>query len=48
MRSSQYVNARMLALELTTGLLGSMTKFSPNESPFPVKNNAIRGQQRQK
>ena len=37
MRISQYVNARILALEFTTGLLGSMAKFSPNESPFPEK-----------
>lgn len=39
MRSSQYVNARMLARELTTGLLGSIAKFSPNESPLPWKKN---------
>ena len=39
-RSSQYVNARMLALEFTTGLLGSIAKFSPNESPLPGKRNS--------
>ena len=36
-RISQYVKARILVLEFTTGLLGSMAKFSPNESPFPER-----------
>ena len=41
-RSSQYVNARMLELELTTGLSGSIAKFSPKESPLPGEDKTER------